>query len=87
MAEIVRKLEAAQLPDDLRGSSLNETQDRELRLRLTAAPAENMKKRAVVTFESPPGSTFEMVCDEGAQLGGDDEAPPPLSYFAAAVAF
>jgi hypothetical protein len=30
---------------------------------------------------------FEIWCDEGARIGGDDTAPPPLAYFAAAVAF
>ena len=30
---------------------------------------------------------FEMLCDEGAGIGGDNTAPPPLAYFAAAVAF
>jgi uncharacterized OsmC-like protein len=30
---------------------------------------------------------FEMQSDEGANLGGDDSAPPPLAYFAAALGF
>jgi len=30
---------------------------------------------------------FELFCDEDTRLGGDDSAPPPLAYFAAAVAF
>jgi hypothetical protein len=30
---------------------------------------------------------FEIWCDEGARIGGDDTAPPPLAYFAASVAF
>lgn len=30
---------------------------------------------------------FEIVCDEGKNLGGDDTAPPPLAYFAASIAF
>jgi hypothetical protein len=30
---------------------------------------------------------FEIVCDESALIGGDDSAPPPLSYFAASIAF
>lgn len=30
---------------------------------------------------------FEMICDEGRNLGGDDTAPPPLAYFAASIAF
>ena len=30
---------------------------------------------------------FENFCDEGARIGGDDTAPPPLAYFAASIAF
>ena len=30
---------------------------------------------------------FEIPCDEGPELGGDDTAPPPLAYFGAALAF
>ncbi len=30
---------------------------------------------------------FEIVCDEGAAIGGDNSAPPPLAYFASAIAF
>ncbi len=30
---------------------------------------------------------FEMICDEGKNLGGDNTAPPPLAYFAASIAF
>jgi hypothetical protein len=32
-------------------------------------------------------SHFEIWCDEGARIGGDDTAPPPLAYFAASIAF
>lgn len=30
---------------------------------------------------------FEIACDEGAALGGDNSAPPPLAYFGAALGF
>lgn len=30
---------------------------------------------------------FELRCDEGTALGGDDSAPPPLAYFSSALAF
>ena len=30
---------------------------------------------------------FEIVCDEGKNMGGDDTAPPPLAHFASAIAF
>lgn len=68
-------------------TSLQETQDRELRVRVEARSLERMKKEAVVTLEQPVGSVFRMRCDEGAYLSGDDTAPPPLSYFSAAIAF
>jgi hypothetical protein len=32
-------------------------------------------------------ANFEIWCDEGARIGGDDTAPPPLAYFATSVAF
>jgi hypothetical protein len=87
--EIVRKLEArvAEPAPDGTPGSLRETQDRELRVRVDAKALGGMKKRAAVTLEAPVGSTFEIVCDEGAYLAGDDTAPPPLSYFSAAIAF
>ena len=31
--------------------------------------------------------TFEIICDEGKIIGGDNTAPPPLAYFAASIAF
>jgi hypothetical protein len=68
-------------------SSLQERQDRELRVRVEAHTLEGMKKEAVVTLEQPVGSVYRMRCDEGAYLAGDDTAPPPLSYFSAAIAF
>jgi hypothetical protein len=82
--EIVRKVEERHADSP---SSLSEKQDRELRVRVRAATVAKMKKRAVTTLEAPVGSTWEIVCDEGAYLAGDDEAPPPLVYFASAVAF
>lgn len=45
-----------------------------------AETAERQLKRA--SF-----AQFEMLCDEGEALGGDDTAPPPLAYFSAALAF
>lgn len=89
MEEIIKKVEPP-APGTSSGngpSSLKESQDRELRVRLTAESMENMKKRAVVTLESPVGSTWSIRCDEGEYLGGEDTAPPPLVYFSAAVAF
>jgi hypothetical protein len=89
MEPIVEKLEARAAPPSPDGapSSLREHQDRELRVRVHAESAEKMKKRAVAILESPVGSTWSITCDEGAYLAGDDEAPPPLVYFSAAIAF
>jgi hypothetical protein len=89
MEQIVNKVEApaSQKSAEDTPSSLQGEQDRELRVQLTAEPQEGMKKQAVVTLEAPEGSTWSILCDEGAYLGGDDTAPPPLVYFSAAVAF
>jgi hypothetical protein len=59
----------------------------ELKVRLTAESREGMKKRAIVTVEAPGFGTFSMWCDEGTSLGGNDSAPPPLTYFGAGLAF
>jgi hypothetical protein len=59
----------------------------EIRLRLTAESKSKMNKQAFVAVEAPGFSTFSMWCDEGTSLGGEDSAPAPLAYFAAAVAF
>jgi hypothetical protein len=69
------------------GSSLQPVQAREIMVRVEACSLEKMRKRAVVRLERPHGSSFAIICDEGAYLGGDDTAPPPLSYFSAAIAF
>jgi hypothetical protein len=89
MLEIVRKLESHTAPVGVGGvpASLQEQQDRTLLVRVHAEALEKMKKQAVVRLESPVGSTWQITCDEGAYLGGDDEAPPPLVYFSAAIAF
>ena len=47
---------------------------------VAAARAERQRKRA--TFGG-----FEIFCDESRMIGGDDSAPPPLAFFAAALAF
>ena len=48
------------------------------------------KKQAEVWSEvsgQPAGSRWAIQCDEGARVGGDDTAPPPLAYFSAGLAF
>lgn len=89
MEEIVRKLVSRKAKPGKGGvpGSLQPHQDRELIVSLEAESLDGMRKRAVVTLEQPVGSTFSIICDEGAYLGGDDTAPPPLAYFSAAIAF
>ena len=47
---------------------------------VVAARGERQTKRAVF-------GKFEILCDESEMIGGDDSAPPPLSYFASSIAF
>lgn len=89
MEEIVKKLVARSStpgPGGIPGS-LQPQQDRELKVTLEAESLDGMKKKAIVTLVQPEGSTFSILCDEGAYLGGEDTAPPPLAYFSAAIAF
>ena len=89
MDEIVKKLQARTAPaatDSVPGS-LQPRQDRELRVVIDAESAGGMKKRAVVTLEQPVGSTWQVMCDEGTYLAGEDTAPPPLAYFSVGIAF
>ncbi|WP_372717213.1 OsmC-related (seleno)protein [Novipirellula sp.] len=83
---IVRKVSESSDPDE-HGSSLQPVQKREVVLRLEAESLENMRKRATVRVDQPKGSTFEIICDEGPYLDGDDTAPPPLAYYSASIAF
>ena len=56
-------------------------------VRLTAELLDGERKRVVVSEDVPKGSVFEIVSDEGRAIGGNESAPTPLSYFAAAIAF
>ena len=64
-----------------------ESQKRDLRLEVEAWAAHNMRKEARVSIPSHAGATYEIACDEGAWLGGDNTAPPPLAYFSSSIAF
>ncbi len=82
MREIVRKAETSEnaprttSPDGAR---------REIVISLEAETLDRQQKLARV--RAGQGSTFEILCDEGVNLGGDDAAPSPLAYFSAGVAF
>jgi hypothetical protein len=54
--------------------------ERAIAVNVIAASEEKMRKRALVSTHGVPGyGTFEVQCDEGTPLGGDDSAPPPLA--------
>ena len=53
---------------------------RRVRFQVQAETVARQQKRAVF-------GQFTLLCDEGVALGGDDTAPPPLAYFASALAF
>ncbi len=54
---------------------------------LTAEAEAGMHKTARVEPNLDAWSAFEIHCDEGTAIGGEDSAPPPLSYLSAGVAF
>jgi hypothetical protein len=83
MDDIVRKVSGGSPATDApqAGSPM------EIRIHVTAESLEKQKKRAVVRGMRADASSWEMHCDEGARVGGDDSAPPPLAYFSAGIAF
>ena len=52
------------------------------RFEFDVAATRGERQKKVATFGG-----FEILCDEGAQMGGDNSAPPPLAYFGASIAF
>jgi hypothetical protein len=88
MAEIVRKIEEAPAQPPPSSGSAGGT---EIRIKVSAESLGGQKKRAEVWGETATGakrnSRWELYCDEGKALGGEDSAPPPLAYFSAGIAF
>ena len=88
MAEIVRKLEEAPAQGPPQSGPPGVM---EIRIRVNAETQGGQKKRAEVWGETvsgtPRNSRWEMHCDEGKPVGGEDTAPPPLAYFSAGLAF
>ena len=82
--EIVKKLEEAPPPSPRQPGD-------EIRVRVQAESLGGQRKRAEVWGETSTGarrnSRWQMFCDEGKSIGGDDTAPPPLAYFSAGIAF
>ncbi len=84
MEEIVRKVqEGESVPNAARQDGVR----REIVIEVEAETLERQRKLARVRAGGGTGSTFEMICDEGVRIGGDDTAPSPLAYFSAGVAF
>lgn len=54
---------------------------------VTAEPGPGQSKRGVILSPRPDYSSWEITCDEGTQMGGDDAAPSPLGYLIMGVAF
>jgi hypothetical protein len=51
------------------------------------ADAESLEKMRKEGHAKVRDNVFTIYCDEGATLGGDGSAPPPLAYFCTALAF
>jgi hypothetical protein len=51
------------------------------------ADAEALKKMRKEGHAKVREKIYTIYCDEGANLGGDDSAPPPLAYFCTSLAF
>lgn len=85
MEEIVKKLSPADaISPRSSGGQPSEATPPGPEMRVHAEAIVRQQKRAVVNGNGIP---YEIYCDEGPRLGGDDTAPPPLSYFSAAIAF
>ncbi len=52
-----------------------------------AEPGPGQSKRGVIISPRPDYSSWEVQCDEGTAMGGDDAAPSPLGYLIMGVAF
>lgn len=86
MEEIVRKI-AAGTPAAPEQRDAGKAGGQEIRIHVSAESLGKMKKRAVVKSGRTDGSTWEILCDEGKRIGGEDSAPAPLAYYSAGIAF
>lgn len=62
-------------------------QNRDVVLEAEAAWIGGKRQQAQVRVVSPPSRVYTLVCDEGAHMGGEDSAPPPLAFFMVGVVF
>jgi hypothetical protein len=86
MEEIVKKIASGKAPAPEARES-GQPGGQEIRIHVSAESLGKMKKRAVVRSGRPDSSTWEILCDEGKRIGGDDSAPAPLAYYSAGIAF
>lgn len=77
----VTKFEVSKFSPPKDGGRLN------FEVNVVAESAGQQRKRAIVEPNMPSWSTFQMMADEGAAIGGEDTAPPPLGYLSAGIAF
>ena len=61
--------------------------DLEVHVLAELEPGPGLVKRGTVKPNIASFGAFELICDEGAAIGGSDTAPAPLSYLAAGIAF
>ncbi len=54
---------------------------------VTAEPGPGQSKRGVIISPRADYSSWEVLCDEGTAMGGEDAAPSPLGYLIMGVAF
>ena len=54
---------------------------------VVAEPGPGQSKRGVIISPRSDYSSWEVTCDEGTGMGGDDAAPSPLGYVIIGVAF
>lgn len=54
---------------------------------VVAEPGPGQSKRGVIISPRADYSSWEVLCDEGTGMGGDDAAPSPLGYLIMGVAF
>lgn len=57
---------------------------REIVIEADAEALEKMRKEGHAKVRD---NVYTIYCDEGATLGGDGSAPPPLAYFCTSLAF
>ncbi len=54
---------------------------------VVAEPGLGQSKRGMIISPRPDYSSWEILCDEGTGMGGNDAAPSPLGYLIMGVAF